>query len=109
MLKQLIINELAYMLGHNPSVSELKSAFDYVREAWDIKLDLSAFGCLLLDWRADSCIKCTGCDEYFLTEEMTKTDYGWVCNSQICEKELSDRHVLNDEHRIGTFESLGIR
>ena len=66
MIKKLLTNEIAYLIGHAPSADELASAMEYLNDALNDKSTVESVSFELLNWKHDCMHKCDGCGEYFL-------------------------------------------
>lgn len=93
MIKTLISNELANILGHQPSSTEFASALAYITKYVESDHKLVDVELLFRDWRDECCTKCDCCCEYFLSEfveeKLIGIGFKHVC-SQDCLIELQN-------------------
>lgn len=88
MIKTILKNDIKDLLRHEPSKTEFKSALDYLNTHVDDKTMLIDVELILRDWRDDSCKRCEGCGEYFLSE---LTEERWIGNGyqHVCSTECA--------------------
>ena len=84
LLKNIITNEIKDILGHEPSSSEYKSAFEYISNNIDEKSMLIDIEEYLAEWKDDCLVQCEQCGEWHLREEMEERfiglGYRYVCD-----------------------------
>lgn len=74
-VKNILVNDIKDLLGHEPSKAEFKSALEYLDNYIEDTTMLVDVETILRDWRNDCCKRCKQCDEYFLSEFMEEI---WV-------------------------------
>ena len=93
-LKTILINEIRYLIGHNPSADELKSAIDFLEDQLynEEKATLAMVELLLREWRDNELVECAGCGDYFLPDDIEKRlipgSFGkeeWICSEKCFE------------------------
>lgn len=73
MLKEILMNDIRTVIGHNPSADELKVFMDYIRDTYDDlkqkdkSMYISNIELALYDCRRDNFHQCEECGDWFLT------------------------------------------
>lgn len=92
MIKQILINEIKDLIGHNPSREEYQSAYNYLKDQLTAKSGLADVGLLLFDWRHDCMNQCPQCGDYFLNLEEYEIPFSPYC-IKLCGEECRNEYV----------------
>lgn len=83
MIKEILKNEIKYIIGHVPSDAEYKSALEYLSDRIESHHTLTDVEVLLKDWRDEELVKCQECGDYFLPEMLEEREVPWCCYETI--------------------------
>lgn len=91
-IKDILTNEVRYLLGHNPDKYEMESALEYLADEINMGhvKTLSDVETTLADWRHDCTFCCANCGDYCLNEDGIEFIGAWVCSDKCHNEYLED-------------------
>jgi hypothetical protein len=97
-ITDIIRNEIADAIGHNPDKYELEKFITYIhdmisdKQVENKKIFLADVSITILECRDECFRQCEECSEYFLPEEMHDAGYKCLnCQPNFCEDDLFEK------------------
>lgn len=99
MIKQILINEIKDVIGHQPSSAEYKSALAYLSDNIASNHNFTDLALLLCDWRDDELVRCQECGGYFLPDAVEERETPWNCfrTVRVCSDECFNDYCQFNE------------